>query len=641
MTAPPGQTEEIHCRRALVLAPHYDDEILGCGGLLARLLAAGSQVHILFLSDGAGGVEEVDEGPAYAAGRRREAEEVARFMGFTGTEHCGLPDGGLEAALPRLTAAIASALEGCGADLVLVPSPLEATADHRAVFRALHQVLSPRRRSPGGGTPAEEPEVLVYEINHPFYPELLVDVSAHLDKITGAMELYRSQQERHDYAAAAVGLRRYRTLSLDPSVEAAEGYVRLRVEDFVTRSASQLVRRLGGEPRLLKVLEGPRISIVVRTRDRPELLAEALGSLAESTYRRLEVVLVNDAGAAPEISEGFPLALRRVDLEENLGRAGAANAGVEAATGDYVGFLDDDDLVAPEHVETLARLVSAAGVRVAYSDAAVAIYELDGSRGWKCVERRLPYSRDFDPDLLALDNYIPFNTLLIERGLLLETGPFDATLPFFEDWELLLRLARRAPFHHLPQVTCEYRHFRGGGHQVFGESPRERPDFLEVKARVLARHAESLGPEGLARAVDEMRSDIVQRSEEARSLRRERTELRRRAEERESAYFRLNGRLASLEGDYERLQQAFRETRDAFQAKADEEKELRRVVADQESHLGKTYQEIETLNGVVQEHGEHLARTYGEIERLGGIIRSMEGTRAWRFHQWIQSRRRG
>ncbi len=641
MTAPPGQTEEIRCRRALVLAPHYDDEILGCGGLLSCLLAAGSEVRVLFLSDSAGGVEEVGDRSAYAVKRRQEAQEVADFMGFTGVEHVGLPDGGLEGALPRVSGAISSALGSHLPDLVLVPSPLETTPDHRAVFRALHQVLSPQRQTPGDGDGTEDLTVLVYEINHPFYPEVLVDVGEHRERIEGAMELYRSQQERHDYAAAALGLRRYRTLSLDPTVEAAEGFVRLQAEDFTTRSNHQLVRRLGGEPQLLEVFEGPLISIVVRTRDRPELLAEALASLAESTYRRVEVVLVNDGGTPPEIPEDFPLALQRVDLAENLGRAGAANAGVEAATGDFVGFLDDDDLAAPEHLETLARLVSAPGVRVAYTDAAVAIYELDGEQGWNCVERRLPYSRDFDRDLLTLDNYIPFNTLLIERALLREVGPFDAALPFFEDWELLLRLAARVPFHHRAQVTCEYRHFRGGSHQVFGESPRERSDFLEVKARVLARHTEILGAEGLARAVDTLRRESVERFEEARSQRREARELRRRLTDRDGAFFRLNGRLAALKGDYERLQRAFDETRDAFQVKADEEKELRRVVADQEGHLARTYEEIEKLTGVVQDHGEHLAKTYAEIERLGGILRSMEGTRAWRFHQWIQGRRRG
>src|SRR6185369_8595321 len=197
---------------------------------------------------------------------------------------------------------------------------------------------------------------------------------------------------------------------------------------------------------------------------------------------------VNDGGAPPAVPEGYPLPVVRVDHPESRGRAAAAQAGIEAAGGDYVAFLDDDDLAAPEHLATLAGLVGGAGVRVAYTDAAVAVYALDAD-GWVCRERRLPYSRDFDPDVLLVDNYIPFNTLLIERRLFAEVGPFDLSLPFFEDWDLLIRLAARTPFHHLDRVTCEYRHFRGGGHHIFGERPRERGDFLAVKARVLAKHA--------------------------------------------------------------------------------------------------------------------------------------------------------
>jgi hypothetical protein len=287
----------------------------------------------------------------------------------------------------------------------------------------------------------------------------------------------------------------------------------------------------------------------------------------------------------------------RVDLPENRGRAAAAQAGVEAAGGEWIAFLDDDDLAAPEHLATLAELAGAAGVRVAYTDAAVAVYELAGrdeagpetAGGWVCRERRLPYSRDFDPDRLLLDNYIPFNTLVIERGLFAEVGAFDDAFPFFEDWDYLIRLAAATPFHHLARVTCEYRHFRGAGHHVLGERPRQRGDFLAMKARVLGKHADKLGPETLARAVDSLREEAVEAVEAAAAARRDAERDARRA------------RLAE---EAERLYR--------------DERELRTVVADQEAHLG---------------------RTDGEIERLGGLIRGMEATRAWRLHQWLERRR--
>lgn len=629
---PPGWTERVRAASALVLAPHYDDEVLGCGGLASQLASAGAAVRVLFLTDSGGGAEAVADREAYRRRRREESARACEILGLAGCDHLDLSDGALEHHLDAAVEGIRRAILTQRPELLLVPSPLEVSRDHRAAFAALHRLLSPLR----DGHPDQEPlrgsRILLYEVNHPAYPDLLVDVGPERETLERAMAAYASQEERHPYWNAGLGLRRFRTLSLPPGVEMAEGYRRLRVEDLTTRSLAQLVRHLGGWPEIHEIREGPRVSVVVRTRDRPRLLAEALESLAAGAYRRAEVVLVNDGGAPPAVPAGFPLPVVRVDLAESRGRAGAAEAGIAAATGDYVAFLDDDDLAAPEHLATLAGLVSAAGVRVAYTDAAVALYELDGE-GWVCRERRLPYSRDFDRDVLLVDNYIPFNTLLIERGLFAAAGPFDPALPFFEDWDFLIRLSGLTPFHHLAQVTCEYRHFRGGGHHIFGERPRERADFLEVKARVLAKHAGSLTPGLLARAVDTLRAELVAEREERAGARQDLAALRadlaglqgdlaalsrdQQAVTRErflweERYHALNGELAILRDEHAKLQE---DSRREIQRLYDEEGKLRAAVEDQTAHL---------------------ARTYAEIERLNGLIREMEATRAWRVHQWWQ-----
>jgi hypothetical protein len=446
------------------------------------------------------------------------------------------------------------------------------------------------------------------------------------------MAVYASQEERHPYLNAALGLRRFRTLSLGSDVQLAEGYRRLRVEDFATRSPAQLIRHLGGHPEASEVREGPKISVIVRTRNRPDLLAEALASLAEGHYRHAEVVLVNDGGEPPSLPGDYPLPVVRIDLEQNRGRAGAAEAGIAAATGDFVAFLDDDDLAAPEHLATLAGMVQAPGVRVAYTDAAVAAYELDADR-WVCRDRRLPYSRDFDPDVLLVDNYIPFNTLLIDRRLFAEVGPFDPSLPFFEDWDYLIRLAARTPFHHARKVTCEYRHFRGGGHHIFGERPRERGDFLAVKSRVLAKHADRLSPEVLARAVDTLRADLVNERED-------RTAARRELAARESDLLRLRADLEELGRAHETLSRERFALEERSFAMNGELESLRQDNGRLRSDLQRLYDQESQLRGSLHEQIFQLRRTYAEIERLNGMIRQMESTRAWRFHQWVQKRKR-
>ncbi len=607
--SPPGNTQRIQARSALVLAPHFDDEVLGCGGLLTQLIAGGAAVRVLFLSDGSGGAFDVDDPAAYRARRRAEAGRAAEVLGLTGSDRLDLPDGALDQDLERLAAGIRRALLSQRPELVLVTSPLEVSADHRAAFAALHRVLG-GLRGPERDTFAAL-RVLAYEINHPLYPDVLVDVSAEVERIEEAMACYESQQERHDYLAARLGLARFRALTLAPGVTAVEAYRSLGLDDFITRGPARLVAALGGTAELHPIEEGPRISVIVRTRDRPAFLAEALASLAASTWRRLEVLVVNDGGKTPELPADFPLEIRLVDLEINRGRAAAANAGLDAATGDWVAFLDDDDLVEPEHYAALAAMARGAGVRVVYSDAAVGVYEIGtgGRGGWRQVERRLPYSRDFDAELLLFDNYIPFNTLLIERELARETGRLDEELPFFEDWDFLLRLAARAGFHHLPRVTCEYRHFRGAGHHILGDVPRRRDDFLEMKARVFDRHAERRSSAALARVIDRLRAETVAAEEKATRLERE----RRSAEER---YHDANGRLAASEI----RQRTLEEWRDRLLVELEEERAAHRRLDQETTRLyareKETQADLERLHRREDELTASVETQSAEIARL-------------------------
>src|ERR1700681_4464758 len=93
---PPGWTERVRAASALVLAPHYDDEVLGCGGLVAELAGAGAVVRVLYLTDGSGGAEDVAERDAYGRQRREEAAKACEILGIAGCDHLGLPDGTLD-----------------------------------------------------------------------------------------------------------------------------------------------------------------------------------------------------------------------------------------------------------------------------------------------------------------------------------------------------------------------------------------------------------------------------------------------------------------------------------------------------------------------------------------------------------------
>ena len=121
----------------------------------------------------------------------------------------------------------------------------------------------------------------------------------------------------------------------------------------------------------------PLVSVIIRSMDRA-VLGEALASLARQTCDKVEVVLVNakggQHGAVGEHCERFPLRLVNQGGSP-LSRPQAANAGLDAALGEYLAFLDDDDTLDPDHLSALLAVLQAqADVSVAYA-------------GVRCMER--------------------------------------------------------------------------------------------------------------------------------------------------------------------------------------------------------------------------------------------------------------
>ena len=193
------------------------------------------------------------------------------------------------------------------------------------------------------------------------------------------------------------------------------------------------------------------------TYDRPELLRQALMSVLSQTETDFELLIVNDGGG--DIKAVLdPLAdprLRLLEHPERRGQAAARNTALKAAQGRYIAYLDDDDLYYPQHLEVLRRAAEQTGV--AYSNAWRVFIGEDGQE----TGRDVPFCHDFDRELLLVANYIPLPCLMHARACLDETGLFDEGLSSLEDWELIIRLARRHDFIHLEAFTAEYRKFTG------------------------------------------------------------------------------------------------------------------------------------------------------------------------------------
>jgi LmbE family N-acetylglucosaminyl deacetylase len=186
--------------RALIVAPHPDDESIGCGGTAALLAAAGTDVTVVIATDGEA-TRGSDLPPASLAARRREeAMRAARLLGVRAPTFLGLPDGALSDRTAELCRALTAELRRALPELLLVPSPLEEHPDHRAVNTALLQA---------GLDGAFE--VWGYETSTPLPANRIVDITAVLAQKEAALAAHATASLAFDITAI-VGLNRYRSV---------------------------------------------------------------------------------------------------------------------------------------------------------------------------------------------------------------------------------------------------------------------------------------------------------------------------------------------------------------------------------------------------------------------------------------------
>ncbi|MEA2344118.1 MAG: hypothetical protein QOF63_2287 [Thermoanaerobaculia bacterium] len=479
----PFEPQDLRGERLLVLAPHPDDEVIGCGGLVALHLREGRKVHVVVATDGAQA--------GNASQREAESRAALALLGDATIAFLGFPDRQLASA-HELDDRLSTILREWKPDLIAVPSPLEIHPDHVALSRAFCDLIA---RDTSLFADLAVARVAFYEVSAPLRPNALVDITSVADAKYAAIATHESQSAVRDYTSYARGLNSWRTMTLPPHVKFAEAYWTIALPLLRTTPFSAL-REAMGPTRVDVVREPLPISVIVRTKDRPALLAESIASIRATGYPA-EIVVVNDGGAATNI-DGVTL----VEHDVSRGRSEAANAGVKAAKNEYIAFLDDDDLYYPEHLETLAHASRASNAAAWYTDAVSAF--IDG-------ESREPmriYSRDFDREVLLVDNYVPLTTLLLRRADFLDLGGFDPAFDLFEDWDFLIRLSQRGEFVHIARMTCEVRHFKGSGSIVMA-SPEGSSKFRRAKLQVWRKHVALIGENVFANVFEREKQRVV------------------------------------------------------------------------------------------------------------------------------------
>lgn len=446
---PYSACQGVPAQAALVLAPHPDDEIFGCGGAIARHVQAGVPVQVVVLTDGA-----VFGNTTL---RRQECRAAAKMLGYGEPDFWHFPDRGLlysEALVQRVLEKI---IDG-DTDLVYAPSPWELHPDHRqtasVAIEAVRRATKPVR-------------LAFYEVGAPLRPNLLLDITPFVSIKEAAMKCFGSQLTQQDYLRHIRALNQFRTYTLPREVLAAEAFwllspgelVQVMEAGLLTLVSPGLSTERVDSPRRL-----PQVTIMIRSMGR-ESLQEALDSVALQTYPNIKVVVVAATTNHPPLPQTCgPFALQLLETPLPLSRSQAANKALAHASGDFLLFLDDDDWLMPEHIARLAHVLShQPHALAAYSG--ISLVDATGQPLGQTFD--LPY----DAIRQAAGNLTPIHAVLFSAKVIEKGCRFDETIELYEDWDFWLQLAKITTMVHVPGVTGAYRiHESSGVHVSSGPS---------------------------------------------------------------------------------------------------------------------------------------------------------------------------
>ena len=213
------------------------------------------------------------------------------------------------------------------------------------------------------------------------------------------------------------------------------------------------------------------VSVIIPCYNSEAWLGETLASVIGQTWKQLEIILVDDGSGDSTASiirqfEALHPELVKTVFGPNQGAASARNAGLALAKGDYIQYLDADDLLLPDAIAARVEALERSGADVAYSDWQK-LQEAEAGRFMKgeCIMRTV---EQIDPELevaLFTTFWSPPAALLYTRDIVAKIGVWKQHLAPVEDARYMLDAALNGGrYIHVPQILALYRIFHGASH---------------------------------------------------------------------------------------------------------------------------------------------------------------------------------
>ncbi len=212
-----------------------------------------------------------------------------------------------------------------------------------------------------------------------------------------------------------------------------------------------------GDERIEKLEKKPVISVIVPVYNvDAHYLNRCIASVFYQAYPHWELCLADDHSVKPHVRPLLEMwaardpRIKLTFLDENRGIGGATNAAVSLATGDYLGFLDNDDELAADCLYEVAKSINRSGADLFYSDED--LFGEDEGNPFNIFAKP-----DFNPELLLNHNYVT-HFVVVEKALYQQVGGIALDLNGAQDYDLFLRLSEQAKhIVHIPKILYHWR----------------------------------------------------------------------------------------------------------------------------------------------------------------------------------------
>ena len=205
---------------ALVIAPHPDDESIGCGGSIIKHINSSSRVKVIFLTNGDKGDFEGRFGNDYLQIRRQSALNAMETLGVRDFEFWEYGDRQVYSFLGEIEERLLNTVNKHKPSIIYAPSSYEAHPDHRASF----EIASKTAQRTGTA-------LLLYEVLIALHPNILADITKEIKQKIKAIQKYYTELYYNNYTAKIIGLNRFRTFTLPSYVKYAEGFILIQKDE--------------------------------------------------------------------------------------------------------------------------------------------------------------------------------------------------------------------------------------------------------------------------------------------------------------------------------------------------------------------------------------------------------------------------